>query len=156
MTFVAITVSANFQITQEATLAPGQSLTVGRYELTLQSVATERESHRLARRAMVHVARSGESVGVLGPALNQYPTQREPLGTPAVRSTLTHDLYLTLMNLGTDGTVGLRAIVTPAVVWIWIGVLIMAGGTALCLVSPARLSKERIPGAAPEAQAASQ
>ena len=58
------------------------------------------------------------------------------IGTPAVRTSATHDLYLTVMDVLPDGRVGIRAIVTPAVVWIWIGVLIMAAGMGLCLVSP--------------------
>jgi cytochrome c biogenesis factor len=58
------------------------------------------------------------------------------MGTPAVRSSLTHDLYLTMMNVSANGRVGIRAIVTPAVYWIWIGVMVMVLGTAICLVSP--------------------
>ena len=30
----------------------------------------------------------------------------EPIGTPAVKTTLTHDLYLTLMSVSGDGAVG--------------------------------------------------
>ena len=87
------------------------------------------------------MVKNGSVVGELNPSINFYPTQREPLGTPAVRTTASHDLYLTLMNVGTDGTIGLRAIVTPAVVWIWIGVLVMVIGTMLCLAPP-RLGAE--------------
>jgi len=84
----------------------------------------------------------------LAPSLNQYDTQREPIGTPVVRTSLTHDLYLTLMNISGDGSVGLRAIVTPAVVWIWIGVFIMVAGTAMCLLSP---RAALVPAASPAA-----
>ncbi|MDX1502380.1 MAG: cytochrome c-type biogenesis CcmF C-terminal domain-containing protein [Thermoanaerobaculia bacterium] len=136
VTFVAIAVSATTQSSHEATLAPGQSMAAGRYEITFDRAAVEQQPHRLLRKAEVTVLRRGDAVGTLEPALSQYPTQREPLGTPAVRTTLSHDLYLTLMNIGPDGTVGLRAIVTPGVVWIWIGVLVMVAGTTLCLLSP--------------------
>ena len=78
----------------------------------------------------------GKDKGTLEPRFNHYPTQREPIGTPAVRTTLTHDLYLTVMNVGEDGRIGLRAIVTPAVVWVWLGVLIMVAGTVICLIPP--------------------
>jgi cytochrome c biogenesis factor len=95
-------------------------------------------------------------VKVLEPSLNFYRTQREPLGTPAVLTGPTHDLYLTLMNVSNAGTIGLRAIRTPAVVWIWIGVLLMTAGTGLCLVparpletaAAARTSLEGVAGAA--------
>ncbi len=98
---------------------------------------TERKPHLVSRKATLEIQKGQRVAGVLSPALNSYPTMREPLGTPAVKTSMTHDLYLTLMNLGEDGSIGLRAIVTPAVVWIWIGVLVMVAGTALCLVAPA-------------------
>ncbi len=140
VTFAAIAISSTFQTSAEATLRPGQALALGDYQLHLQGVALEQEAHLVAQRATVQVSRAGNLVGDLRPALNQYPTQREPIATPAVRTTWSHDLYLTLMNVGADGSVGLRAIVTPAVVWIWIGVLVMAAGTVLCLM-PARASR---------------
>jgi len=136
VTCVAIAISSTYQTSHEATLAPGQSMSVAGYELTFEGAATERLPHRLERKATVRVARNGGRPSILEPALNEYLTMREPLGTPAVRTSISHDLYLTLMNLGTDGTIGLRAIVTPAVVWIWIGVLIMVLGTTVCLLSP--------------------
>ncbi|MGB6848906.1 MAG: heme lyase CcmF/NrfE family subunit [Thermoanaerobaculia bacterium] len=136
MTFVAIAISSTYQTDGEASLAPGESMSIGGYDLTFNELEVDRAPHRTSQRAMIDVERSGRSVGTLGPALNQYPTQREPMGTPAVKSTLTHDLYLTLMNVSANGRVGIRAIVTPAVYWIWIGVLVMVAGTAVCLVSP--------------------
>ena len=111
-------------------------MVIGDYELTFQELQTERAPHRTSQRAIIDVESSGRPKGTLAPALNQYPTQREPMGTPAVKSTLTHDLYLTVMNISAEGRVGIRAIVTPAVYWIWIGVLVMVFGTAICLISP--------------------
>jgi cytochrome c-type biogenesis protein CcmF len=136
VTFIAVAISANYQTSGEATLQPGESMELGHYELTFEGATAERQPHRMVRKASVIVSRDGEKVGLLEPSLNQYATQMEPLGTPAVRSTLGHDLYLTLMNLGGDGSIGLRAIVTPAVSWIWLGVFVMVAGTILCLVSP--------------------
>jgi cytochrome c-type biogenesis protein CcmF len=136
MTFVAISVSSNYQSSYEATLAPGEVLTAGDYELTFSSVVLDEQPHLVAQRASMQVGLNGREVGELVPAMKHYPSQREPLGSPAVRTSLTHDLYLMLMNVGGDGTVGIRAIVTPAVIWIWIGVTIMFFGTALCLVPP--------------------
>ena len=138
LTFAAIAISATFQTSQEASLAPGQSMAVGNYRLTFDRVRHQQDSHRTSEKATVRVSRAGKERGILEPSLNQYATMREPIGTPAVKTALTHDLYLSVLNVAPDGTIGLRAIVTPAVVWIWIGVLIMVAGTALCLVPPAR------------------
>lgn len=139
VTFVAVAISSTFQSEREATLRRGQSVELAPYTLTFVDVGVEREEHRVAQEATIGVEKNGRRLGSLLPRLNHYPAQREPLATPAVLSTATHDLYLTLMNVGNDGTVGLRAILTPAVVWIWIGVAVMVFGTVLCLVPPGRL-----------------
>ena len=149
VTFVAIAVSSSYQVSQEGTLRPGDSMTVSGYKLTFEKVDQRQEPHRLSERALMQIDRNGKDVGTLEPALNRYDSRMEPIGTPAVRSALGHDLYLSLMNVGPDGTIGLRAIVTPAVVWIWIGVFIIVAGTALCLLPAGLRFSGRKPGLAP-------
>ena len=58
------------------------------------------------------------------------------------------------MNVGEDGSIGMRAIVTPAVVWIWIGVFIIVAGTAICLLPAGLRFSGRRPDAAAGAEAA--
>ena len=139
VTFAAVAVSSLNQDSVERRVALGQSLQVAGYEITPEDISLRRQPHRDSRVATVAIARKGRDIGSLEPALNQYRTMREPIGTPAVRTTLTHDLYLTLMSVG-DDAVGLRAIVTPGVVWIWIGSLILVVGTFIALI-PARPSR---------------
>ena len=100
---------------------------------SFQGLGLDQQPHRTGRLATVQVEKNGSSVGTLQPALNQYEMMREPIGTPDVRSTLTHDLYLTLQSTAGDGSAGLRAIVTPAVLWIWIGVIVIVVGMAMSL-----------------------
>ena len=136
VTFVAIAISANYQRILETTMSEGQTAEIGHYQLTYDQVRVVQEPHMTSQRATVSIARGGRPKGTLEPALNHYPTQREPIGTPAVRSTLTHDLYLTVMNVDEMDRLGLKAIITPAVSWIWIGVFIMVLGTMVCLLPP--------------------
>ena len=54
---------------------------------------------------------------------------------PRIRSTYKEDLYLTYE--GVDGGTGkpiIKAHLNPLVMWIWVGVLIMIGGTILALI----------------------
>lgn len=133
VTFGAIAVSSLHQTATERMVSFGEPLRVGDYEIQPRGVSLLRQAHRDSQVATVSVARNGRELGVMDPALNHYRTMREPIGTPAVRTTLTHDLYLTLMSVG-DGGVGLRAIVTPGVVWIWIGAMILVTGTLIALI----------------------
>jgi cytochrome c-type biogenesis protein CcmF len=135
VTFLAIAVSSTYQVEREAQLAPGASTEIGGYTLTFLDARVSPEPHMTRQIARFEVSRNGRSLGVLDPSINFYPTQREPIGTPKVRTRLTHDLYLTLMNVSANSA-GVRAILTPAVLWIWVGVLLMVLGTAICLLPP--------------------
>jgi cytochrome c-type biogenesis protein CcmF len=141
MTFAAVAASSAFQTSSEGTLAPGGELTIGEYRLVFERAERDPQPHRDVQKAVVRVERDGQQLTVLEPSLNHYDQQREPIMTPAVRTSLAHDLYLTLGAVGADGSVGLRAILTPAVLWIWIGVLVMSVGTLLCLFSPRRSAR---------------
>jgi len=154
VTFVAIAVSSSYQVAHEGTLKPGESMAVSGYKLTFEKVDARPEPHRVSQRARMRIERNGKDAGILEPALNRYDSRMEPIGTPAVRTALGHDLYLSLMNVGADGSIGLRAIVTPAVVWIWIGVFIIVAGTAICLLPAGLRFSARKPDPLPGAEAA--
>jgi ABC-type multidrug transport system ATPase subunit len=71
--------------------------------------------------------------------LVQYESQREPIGTPAVRTSLTEDLYVSLHNIDTESkTVGLLLLVNPMVGWIWIATAVTALGGVIALLPSAR------------------
>ena len=80
------------------------------------------------------VLRGEMVIGELKPAMKHYDTQREPLGSPAVRSTLTHDLYLSFMSWNPGSQqLGIRAYLNPMVLWLWVGMLFMVFGSVLGL-----------------------
>ena len=137
---VSIAVSSTMGTSKELQLREGESAVVGAYTLTFVKAETVREPHRESVQARIEVSRGGQSLGALFPRMNQYDTQREPIGTPAVRTSLKEDLYLSVMNIDpARGTLGLLALVNPMVGWIWIATAIMALGGVIALL-PARTS----------------
>jgi cytochrome c-type biogenesis protein CcmF len=125
-------VSATGKIQTEVSLRTGQSTQLGRYKLTFMGVDTVTESNRESLVARVAVVKDGVADGMLKPKLNYYFTQREPVGTPAVRSGLREDLYLSAMSIDPNsGRLGMRAFVNPMVIWIWIGTSIVLLGSLL-------------------------
>ena len=125
---VAIAASATFKIEREATLKPGETLSVGGHTVRLNQVWGREEPHRAVIGANVSVIRDGREVGQMDPRMNLYPTQEQPVPTPAVRSRPSGDLYINLMAFANDGSnATLRVIVEPLVPWIW------AGGGIICL-----------------------
>jgi cytochrome c-type biogenesis protein CcmF len=82
------------------------------------------------------------------PRLNYYPNSPQPIASPAVASSLTKDLYLTLMAFDTEENhATIRAIVNPGVAWLWIGGGIIGLG-AIIAMWPRRRSVIQTSGAA--------
>lgn len=136
---VSIAVSATQKENVETVLSQGQSVTVGRYELTFQGAGLLRKSNLEATVANVGVKRNGKQIAILQPAMNQYFTQREPIGTPDVLTRWNEDLYLSIMSIDpAAGRLGLMAIVNPMVGWIWISTGIIAFGGLLALLPAGR------------------
>jgi cytochrome c-type biogenesis protein CcmF len=151
---VAIAVSSTMGVSREVQLGLGDTARVGDYTLTFVGVERESEPHREALVARVEVARGGKSLGELRPRMNQYERQREPVGTPAVRTSLFEDLYLSVMNVdAARGSVGLLAMVNPMVAWIWVSAAVMALGALVALVPSRRTTAVWEPARLPAADA---
>jgi cytochrome c-type biogenesis protein CcmF len=82
--------------------------------------------------------------------LNRFANGAQTIGTPSVRSTLTDDVALSVIDSkGTDAPVlTLRVTVQPLIVWLWIGGGVMALGTLLA-VFPGRRRNPLDPVSAP-------
>ncbi|MBI2082145.1 MAG: heme lyase CcmF/NrfE family subunit [Deltaproteobacteria bacterium] len=132
---VAVAISSIYDQEKEITLKPDETTEVGGYQLTLKEIRGDEVPQRFEIKAVVNVSRDGKSLETLTPQMNFYPTSREPIGSPAIRSTLIEDLYLTLNNFEKDGSQAtLKVIITPAVIWIWIGGGITMLGGLLAMV----------------------
>lgn len=131
---VAIALSENYQQATETVVRRGESLTVGQYGIVFEGARTEVEPHRRSIVAELRVSRGGEDLGVFEPRMNHYKGQMSPIGTPEVRSGLLEDLYLSVMHVDEAGTtLGVRALVNPAVPWLWVaaGIMLLGCGIAL-------------------------
>jgi cytochrome c-type biogenesis protein CcmF len=137
---VAIAVSSTMQTEKQVQLRRGESAQVGKYVLTFDGAREVTEPHRTATVADITVRNaSGAVVARMAPRMNHYFTQREPIGTPDVRTSVKEDLYLSIMNVDSaTQTAGFVAIIKPMVGWIWVATAIMAIGALFALV-PASL-----------------
>jgi cytochrome c-type biogenesis protein CcmF len=142
--FVAIAISSTMRYTQEVHVTKGQAATVGAYTITLLGVEERQEPNRFATVARFSVAKNGATKTMLEPRMNQYASMREPIGTPAVYSTIGGDFYLSLMNIdAASQSVAVNAIITPFVGWIWAAVIMMGLGGLMALV-PQRAVREPV------------
>jgi len=69
------------------------------------------------------------------PAVEQFALSNDAVPSPAVRSTPTKDVYLTLASVPTAGKspAAIGVIVEPLVVWLWVGGLVIVLGALLSL-----------------------
>ena len=136
---VALAISGTWRFEREVTLQKGEAMMLGDYGVRFDDVWGKEEPQRFVVGGTFTVFHRGDEVATLEPRMNYYPNSQQPIATPAVRSTLGEDLYLTLMAFdseqGSHATV--RAIVNPAVPWLWIGGMIVALG-AILAVAPRR------------------
>jgi cytochrome c-type biogenesis protein CcmF len=120
---VAVAVSSGLSSDRTITLEPGESASVGPYEVRHDRLVVETlASDARVIETRAEVTYSGPQSGTLGTALRDYPNSQTAIATPAVRTSLSEDLYVTLLaSDSATGTVTLHVFVNPLVVWIWIG-----------------------------------
>ena len=134
---LAISVSWTWKTERQETLRAGERLAIEDYEVEFVEVWGIEEPQRFVIGATFETFRNGKPLGQEQPRLNIYhrdPSQ-QTIGTPAVRSSLSSDLYLTLMAIDQDNLehATVRAIVNPGIVWLWIGGMIMGIGALIAI-----------------------
>ena len=129
---VAIALSSADQQMTEVVVRPNESFSIGEYRLQYAGARIVSEPHRERHIADFVVFSGDEKIAVMSPAMNQYAAAMSPIGTPAVRTTASHDLYLSIMHLD-ENEVGLRAFINPGIAWLWIGAGIMLLGCLLAV-----------------------
>lgn len=131
----SLALSKGYRYEEDYTLAKGQSAQFSGFEVTYAGAELVKQPHRDSVVASFDVKRAGAEVGRFEPRMNYYPTQREPIVTPAVHTRPTFDLYFSLIDVeeGAGNTVVVRLIHQPYQVWLWFSGPIIAIGTLLAL-----------------------
>jgi cytochrome c-type biogenesis protein CcmF len=142
---IAIAVSATQGTEASASLAPGDSMSLGGYTIAHDRLVVERlasDPRVIETRAELTV--SGRLSATMSAALRDYPNSATAIATPGVRTMPGEDLYVTLQaaDVG-SGAVTLRVFVNPLVAWIWVGGLVVALGAAFAIWPDRR--RERAP-----------
>ncbi|MEO5987176.1 MAG: heme lyase CcmF/NrfE family subunit [Candidatus Limnocylindria bacterium] len=132
---VAVAISSGLASDRTVTLAPGESAEIGGYVIRHDRLAIEplaSDARVIETRA--EVTYSGPQSGTLATALRDYPNSQAAIATPAVRTSLAEDLYVTLLaSDAATGAVTLHLFLNPLVVWIWIGGAIVGLGAGFAI-----------------------
>lgn len=131
---VALASFSAFTTKRDVHLARGQSATVSGYTVTYLGTRTDRSAQKTSIKALVRIHDGSSDLGVYAPAISTFPGTNEGIGTPSIRTGLLRDVYLTLVSSPTQqGRITLGVGINAMVVWLWMGGLILALGTAVAL-----------------------
>ena len=129
---VAVSVSAAHTSVVEDRLSPGETVTAAGTTVRLVAVERVRDARFMAVEAVVEVERDGKAEPPLRPRLSFWPEHEMVVGTPAVRSGVTGDVYVTVTAAAEDGRwADVRLAVNPLLPWLWASGAVMVVGAAL-------------------------
>jgi cytochrome c-type biogenesis protein CcmF len=137
---IGVVGSSAYDTIADGRLRPGDTVSVGSYDLRYRGVEESRGANAQEIRAVVDVSRDGESLGTLRPGKNRYFAEQQVSNEAAIRSDRMNgeDLFLIADQIDPDGTLFLKALVKPLVNVIWIAGFVFLGGAAIALWPDAR------------------
>lgn len=129
---VAIAFSGSFDSRQTIELEVGASADFDGYTITYEGPFARQDPNRTLIGATLALARDGRDLATLRPALAQYPNQVQAIPTPAVRTGLLEDVYLSLVRIEPEsGRVTFDAHRFPLMWLLWSGGLLVVSGGLL-------------------------
>jgi cytochrome c-type biogenesis protein CcmF len=128
-----------FNVSEVKELNQGDTMQVGRYTLKMARMEQGENENYQWHRATMQVTKNGEDLGTLEPEKRFYKASRQGTSEVGIRQRLNEDLYLNFGGMSDDNQRAvIQAYIFPLVSWIWIGTLVMLGGTLICLVPSKR------------------
>jgi cytochrome c-type biogenesis protein CcmF len=133
-----------YQQQTQATLAPGQSVTLGNYTITSGGIQTTQQPGVTVTQGLLTV-NGTETLRPERDVFDNFPQQ--PSTKVGLRSTPVEDLYVVLSDWNGDATgatVSLAVFVNPLVSWIWTGGLLLLLGMIITMWPAAAPSRQRV------------
>jgi cytochrome c-type biogenesis protein CcmF len=113
----------------------GDTMQVGAYTLKMVDLKMGDTPVYEWHRAIMQVSKDGNVLGTLEPEKRFYLASKQGTSEVGVRVRPNEDLYLNFGGMSDDNKRAIiQAYVFPLVSWIWIGGLVLIGGTLVCLV----------------------
>jgi cytochrome c-type biogenesis protein CcmF len=124
-----------FNQSKEQEMGFGDALELGPFRLVCQSFTQDSNPNFDTEYALLDVYKGGKKLTQLAPERRFYIASQTSSTMVALRSTLANDLYVIYEGKNPDTQKPIiKVFLNPLMNWIWIGVLIVVGGTILALV----------------------
>ena len=130
--FAAAAITA-WEVEDIRVVNPGESFTLGRYELTLKEVSEGRGPNYFYERAVIGLAQDGRVLGDLIPEKRVYPIAQMPTTEAGIDRGFFRDVYVVIGDRQPEGGWAVRTFIKPYANWLWGSIIIMALGGVLSL-----------------------
>lgn len=129
-----------FGTTQEARLAPGETMQVGGYTVRYLGSEQTRGANAVELRAGLAVSRGDDELGVVRAGKNRYLAEQQTSNEVAIRSDWLRgeDLFVIADQFNSDESVYLKVLVNPLVNLIWLAGLVFVAGALVTMWPDAR------------------
>lgn len=127
--------SSAYRIDQQIRIDYGSSFSFQGYDLKAVKQFMERSEAKISAGSIIEVSKNGKFLKILKPSINTFGGNPQTVPSPAIMYTPFHDLFLSVVGefkAGQDYT-ALRAVISPFIMWIWIGAFIILIGTVYAL-----------------------
>ena len=126
---VAIATSSALAIRQEVQLSVGETAVVDDYCLRHEGAFSRSEPNRFVEGVDIRVLDGdcSRSVALMRPRINRYANSAQGIATPAVRTDVVEDLYISIAG-GDGDSVVLDVFVFPLMWLLWLGGAVAVGG----------------------------
>jgi cytochrome c-type biogenesis protein CcmF len=137
---IGVVGSSAYGTERERKLLPGQTMSVGRYDLTYRELVQRRGANAREQRAVLGVSRDGRELGVLEAGKNRYFAEQSTSNEVGIRTdwTRAEDLFVIADQIDADGAVYFKVLVKPLVNLIWVAGLVFLLGSVIALWPDAR------------------
>jgi cytochrome c-type biogenesis protein CcmF len=114
-------------------LKPGDKVAVRNYDVTFDRTFNRTGPNYTELAAAFTVRRHGEIVGFMEPSKRNFASRQMTSTESALMARGVSQLYLSLGDINSDGSVAIRLYYKPLVLLIWLGCVVMAFGGGLSL-----------------------
>src|SRR5215212_853691 len=116
-----------------AELKPGETISIRRYDLHFDGMTNRQGPNYRELAGRFTLRRNGEVLGVMEPSKRSFPSRQTSTTESALLTRGFGQLYLSLGDTNSDGSIAVRLYHKPLVLLIWLGAVAMVMGGGLSL-----------------------
>jgi cytochrome c-type biogenesis protein CcmF len=114
----------------------------GDYTFLYENLVSESDDHKNTVTAQISIWHEGENLGAVYPAKWDYRKGSEATTEVAIKVRAKEDVYVVLTGYDLETKLAnFRVFINPLISWVWVGFLLLALGTLICLIPASAVEK---------------